>query len=220
MRRAHESTASHSPSATRLPALIGLIALAALIASTVARSASQQPAAAPAPAAAQAQAADPALFDPIASVVTHPRCLNCHQEDFPRQTDARIRHTQMVVRGKDGHGAPTLQCQSCHQAANSADGKVPGVATWHLAPLSMKWEGLSKTQICEQLKDPRRNGNRRTAHEVIEHMRVDPLVIWAWNPGAGRSTPVISHERFVKALEVWADAGMPCPKDAPSFASR
>lgn len=202
--------------------LIGLMAVG-LTASTVARSASQQPAAAPAPAAAQAQtppAADPALFDPIASVVTHPRCLNCHQEEFPRQTDARIRHTQMVVRGKDGHGAPTLQCQSCHQAANSADGKVPGVATWHLAPLSMKWEGLSKAQICEQLKDPRRNGNRRTAHEVIDHMRVDPLVIWAWNPGAGRSTPVISHERFVKALEVWADAGMPCPKDAPSVASR
>ena len=27
-----------------------------------------------------AQAADPALFDPIATVVMHPRCINCHQD--------------------------------------------------------------------------------------------------------------------------------------------
>ena len=35
-----------------------------------------------------AQAADPALFDPIATVVMHPRCINCHQDESPRQTDA------------------------------------------------------------------------------------------------------------------------------------
>jgi len=78
-------------------------------------------------------------FDPIARVVTHPRCINCHQAESPRQTDARTFHRPLVVRGKDGHGAPTQQCQTCHQATNTADGFVPGVATWHLAPLSMLW---------------------------------------------------------------------------------
>jgi len=80
---------------------------------------------------------DPALFDPIASVVMHPRCINCHQDQSPRQTDLKILHQPLVVRGKDGHGAPTQQCQTCHQATNTADGFVPGVATWQLAPLSM-----------------------------------------------------------------------------------
>lgn len=154
------------------------------------------------------------LFDPIASVLMHPRCLNCHQVDFPRQTDAAIRHTQMVVRGADGHGAPALQCQACHQPANTGDnGKVPGVPGWHLAPVSMKWEGLTKSQICEQIKDPARNGNRRTLHDVIEHMKVDPLVLWAWSPGGGRTTPPVSHAQFVHDLEAWVAAGAPCPKD-------
>jgi hypothetical protein len=159
-----------------------------------------------------AQAADPGSFDPIASVVMHPRCMNCHQVDSPRQTDAAIRHQPLVVRGRDGHGAPTQTCQTCHQATNTADGFVPGVATWRLAPLSMKWEGLSAEQICEQMKDPARNGGRRAGEDVIEHMKADPLVLWAWTPGAHRTTPPISHQKFVEALEAWVRAGMPCRK--------
>ena len=155
---------------------------------------------------------DGSLFDPIASVVTHPRCINCHQAEAPHQTDAVRPHRQRVVRGAAGHGSVVLQCAACHQAANSPDGKVPGAPHWHLAPLSMNWAGLTKGQICEQLKDPRRNGDRRTAQQVIEHMREDKLVLWAWQPGNDRSTPPLSHADFVKALQVWESAGLPCPK--------
>ena len=94
--------------------------------------------------AAPTTSGNPALFDPISSVVMHPRCINCHQVDSPRQTDEKIRHQPLVVRGADGHGAPTQPCQTCHQATNTADGFVPGVATWQLAPLSMLWEGRTK----------------------------------------------------------------------------
>jgi hypothetical protein len=152
------------------------------------------------------------LFDPIASVVMHPRCMNCHQEDSPRQTDRRFRHRPLVVRGADGHGAPTQPCQTCHQSTNTADGFVPGVPDWHLAPPSMKWEGLTKAQICAQMKDPARNGGRRSGEAVIEHMKTDPLVLWAWSPGAGRTTPPLTHEQLVDAAEAWVRAGMPCPK--------
>jgi hypothetical protein len=151
------------------------------------------------------------LFEPIASVVMHPRCVNCHQDESPRQTDQKIVHRPFVVRGKDGHGAPTQPCQTCHQATNTADGFVPGVTTWHLAPLSMLWEGKTKAEICEQMKDPERNGGRRTGGEVIEHMKVDPLVLWAWDPGGARTMPPLTHAQFVEALEAWVGAGMPCP---------
>jgi hypothetical protein len=151
------------------------------------------------------------LFEPIASVVMHPRCINCHQDESPRQTDEKIVHRPLVVRGKDGHGAPTQSCQTCHQATNTADGFVPGVTTWHLAPLSMLWEGKTKAEICEQMKDPERNGGRRTGEEVMEHMKVDPLVLWAWDPGAARTMPPLSHAQFIEALEAWVRAGMPCP---------
>jgi hypothetical protein len=88
----------------------------------------------------------------IASVVMHPRCINCHQDQSPRQGDARTVHLPLVVCGKDGHGAPTQPCQTGHQTTNTADGFVPGVKDWHLAPVSMLWEGRSEEQICEQMK--------------------------------------------------------------------
>jgi hypothetical protein len=149
-------------------------------------------------------------FEPIAGVLMSPRCLNCHQDQSPRQGDARTVHQPLVVRGKGDHGAPTLPCQTCHQTTNTGGGFVPGVENWRLAPLSMLWEGKTKEQICEQMKDPARNGGRHTGEEIVEHMKTDPLVLWAWSPGTGRTTPPLSHEEFVEVLEVWVKAGMPC----------
>ncbi|MDC6166667.1 hypothetical protein [Paucibacter sp. XJ19-41] len=171
-----------------------------------------------APLAALAQQPQPPspekLFDPIASVLQHPRCLNCHMAEKPFQKDAQVPHAQMIVRGADGKGAPTMRCAACHQDKNSADGRVPGAPHWHLAPTSMAWEGLSRAQLCRSIKDPAKNGNRQTMAQVIDHMKVDPLVLWAWNPGDGRSTPSLSHADFVKALETWAAAGGACSAGA------
>jgi hypothetical protein len=159
-----------------------------------------------------APAGDPGLFAPIASVLTHPRCINCHQADSPRQTDAKTFHLPLVVRGVDGHGAPTQTCQTCHQTTNTGPGGlVPGAAGWSLAPLSMLWEGRTAAQICAQIKDPARNGGRHTGEELIEHMKIDPMVLWAWSPGGGRTTPPLSHQQLVEALETWVRSGMPCP---------
>lgn len=152
-----------------------------------------------------------ALFDPVASVVMSPRCINCHQAEAPRQKDSGVLHAQQVVRGADGHGSAALHCAACHQAANSAAGRVPGAPNWHLAPFSMRWQGLDKQGVCRQMRDPARNGGRDTGDKVIEHMKTDPLVLWAWNPGAHRSRPPMSHEAFIQALETWARNGMPCP---------
>jgi hypothetical protein len=156
-----------------------------------------------------APVSEPALFEPIASVLTHPRCINCHQDDSPRQTDARIRHRPLVVRGPDGHGAAAQRCQACHQATNSADGFVPGAPSWHLAPLPMLWEGLTRPELCAQMKDPARNGGR-TGERLVEHAATDPFVLWAWNPGR-RTPPPLSHAKFVEAVKAWVGAGMPCP---------
>jgi hypothetical protein len=162
--------------------------------------------------AAPALAAEPgALFAPIESVLMHPRCLNCHTvTSFPRQSDQRLRHNQQVARGAEGKGVPALKCVSCHQATNQ--GRVPGAPNWHLAPLSMGWEGLTPAGLCAALKDPKKNGGRKTADQVIEHMKTDPLVLWAWQPGAERATPPLGHAEFVTALAAWGEQGMLCPR--------
>jgi hypothetical protein len=150
------------------------------------------------------------LFQPLFEVLTHPRCLNCHTKtDFPRQGDERRRHAQLVVRGEDNHGAPTLQCSACHQDENVADGAVPGAPHWALAPLSMAWEELSPSELCTVLKDTSKNGNRNL-EALFKHMSEDELVLWGWTPGGDRTTPPLSQPAFVDALRVWVDAGGPC----------
>ena len=150
-------------------------------------------------------------FSPIAEVLRHPRCMNCHTvTEFPRQTDERLRHAQLVVRGKDGFGAPTLQCGACHQDRNVEDGKVPGAPHWHLAPLSMGWEGLNDRDLCRALLDKSKNGNR-SIEDLVHHMTEDALVLWGWTPGGNRTVPPYPHPVFVDYLNTWADLGAPCP---------
>ena len=122
-------------------------------------------------------------------------------------------HQPLVVRGKDGHGATAMSCTTCHGASNfaaTATVTIPGNPNWHLAPISMAWEGRSLRQICLQIKDPKRNGGR-TMKQLVDHMANDPLVGWGWDPGAGR-TPAPGTQRQLGALiQAWVDAGANCP---------
>jgi len=74
----------------------------------------------------------------------------------------------------------------------------------------MAWEGRSLGSICEQLKDPARNGNRSVA-DILHHVVTDSLVKWAWNPGPGRSAAPGSNADFGALLRAWTEAGAHCP---------
>jgi hypothetical protein len=152
-----------------------------------------------------------ALMQEAGKVLQHPRCVNCHPAgDGPHQTDQRRPHQPLVVRGADGHGAPTLPCNTCHGPANFDPAHVPGHPEWHLAPLAMAWEGRSLGQICEQIKDRARNGDRDMA-ALLHHLGEDTLVGWAWTPGVGRAPAPGTQARFGEIMRAWADAGAACP---------
>jgi hypothetical protein len=152
-----------------------------------------------------------ALFDELAKVLTHPRCVNCHPAgDSPRQGDTSRLHQPPVERGEDGYGLITMRCTICHQQANFEPGRVPGNPIWHLAPREMAWEGKTHAQICAQIKDPARNGNR-SLEALVEHIGADHLVGWAWAPGFGRQ-PAPGTQRQAGALvEAWVKTGAACP---------
>jgi hypothetical protein len=168
------------------------------------------------PASSFAGIADPrarsiALFDEAGKVLMHPRCVNCHPaSERPLQTDRTRPHEPLVVRGADGHGAAGLACNTCHGNANYDPARVPGDPHWHLAPASMALEGRSIGQICEQIKDPSRNGNRDIP-TILRHVAEDSLILWTWSPGAGRTPTPGRHAEFVALLQAWADAGAHCP---------
>lgn len=158
----------------------------------------------------------------IYSVMTSPRCMNCHSSAaFPRQTDDRYPHVFGVERGADDHGLPIKRCTSCHGARNNPDTGAPGRIDWHQAPLAMSTEsspGVPKSgaQMCADVKDRTKNGNRDFAG-ISGFIEFDQFITWAWDPGIRASgvmrttPPLATHGEFVKVVKKWLADGAPCP---------
>jgi hypothetical protein len=156
-----------------------------------------------------------AIFGEMGRVLTHPRCLNCHpRTDVPTQTVAMTPHDPPVVRGPDNHGAPGLECATCHSNRNvtfpDGSGSLPGAPDWHLAPREMAWVGKSLGEICRQLKDPARNGGKTLA-QLIDHNGHDELVGWGWDPGKGREPAPGTQAQFGALTQAWVESGAHCP---------
>jgi hypothetical protein len=152
-----------------------------------------------------------ALFVEASRVMLHPRCANCHPSgDSPAQGDEGRLHDPPVVRGEHDRGVVAMECSSCHQDKNVELARVPGAPGWRVAPRSMAWVGRTPGAICEQVKDPARNGGKALG-AIVDHAAHDPLVGWAWEPGAGRAPPPGSQARFGALLAAWKDNGAACP---------
>src|ERR1700719_5296351 len=112
------------------------------------------------PSLADDQATSLAAWDQIATVLEHPRCLNCHQLNSPLQGDSRRVHIPRVVRGPDDQGVGAMRCGNCHNSmGNNPTSGTPGGLDWKLAPVSMLWEGLSSRALGRAVKDTRHNGH-------------------------------------------------------------
>lgn len=153
-----------------------------------------------------------ALFEEAGKVILSPRCLNCHPRgERPTQGNDMHPHSPLVARGKDDKGAVGMRCTTCHQSANFDSSGVPGHPLWHMAPLSMAWQAKSLGQICEQVKDRRRNGGKSMT-ALHDHMANDSLVGWAWNPGGTRAPAPGTQAQFGALIKAWIDSGASCPK--------
>ena len=197
----------------RIKVLVALVALVIVTAATEAVSDQTDSLASPESFASIADTAarSAAIFTELGKVLTHPRCVNCHPAgDRPRQGDMARLHQPPVERGADGHGLPAMRCSICHQQANFDAAGVPGNPIWQLAPREMAWEGKTLAEICAQIKDPARNGNR-SVHALIEHIGEDHLVGWAWAPGSGRQPAPGTQKQAGALAEAWVKTGAECP---------
>lgn len=171
----------------------------------------------PAPAAVppEALAEGRAAWATIHTVLTSPRCMNCHPAgDVPLQTDASRPHAMNVSRLSEQNG---LDCATCHKERNSEAlgivGGPPGAPHWHLPPpeTPMVFQGRSPAELCAQLKRPADNGGK-TLDALLHHVTHDPLVLWGWDPGGTRTRPPVSHADFVAAFGQWVASGGACPE--------
>jgi len=155
-------------------------------------------------------------FVDVARVLQSPRCRNCHPDgDVPLQTDGGRRHAMNVSRATVAAGVP---CSTCHATRNRDATRAraagpPGAPRWGLPPadMPMVFEGRTVRALCEQLRDPARNG-RRSLAALLEHVAHDPLVLWGWSPGGARSTPPLAHDAFVAAFAAWVASDGACPE--------
>lgn len=163
--------------------------------------------------------ADPAksveAFVTVARVLRHQRCMNCHPSgDVPRVGDDRHLHLMNVERGPENHGHPAMNCSTCHQTKNQDVIGIPGAPHWSLAPRSMGWEGLDDHGLAEQLKDRTRNGDK-SLEDLLHHVTHDALVLWGWQPDAGRTPIETPYETFIAAFETWIEHGAVSPAPGP-----
>jgi len=154
-------------------------------------------------------------FVAIARVLQSPRCMNCHPAgDAPLQTDRSRPHAMNITRASEAAG---LRCGACHQERNSESLGIPagppGAPHWDLPPKDtpMVFQGRSVAALCVQLKDPEQNGHR-SLDALLAHVDHDPLVLWGWEPGGGRSRPPMSHDDFVRAFSTWVQSEGACPR--------
>jgi hypothetical protein len=159
-----------------------------------------------------------ALFNEIAKVVTHPRCMNCHPAgEHPLQGADHHDHRPPAYRGEGGVGIAGLTCSACHTEKNytlvgtgASYKSIPGHPRWGLAPIEMAWQGKTLSQICQQMKDPARNGGRTLAL-LQEHLAHDDLVAWGWAPGEGREPAPGTQQQFGELAQAWINTGAQCP---------
>jgi hypothetical protein len=156
------------------------------------------------------QARSRALFSEVAKVIMGPRCMNCHPAG-DRLTQGNDMHP---------HQPPAWRaagpCQTCHTERNytlmerATYQSIPGHPRWDVAPIEMAWQGKSAGEICQQLKDPQRNGGR-SLELLHEHLAKDDLVAWGWRPGEGRDPVPGTQERLGELVRAWIDSGAVCP---------
>ncbi|WP_136442611.1 hypothetical protein [Pacificoceanicola onchidii] len=162
----------------------------------------------------------------IYEVASHPRCANCHTgaSDRPMWSGPSYGKTRphgMNIRaGESRIGAEHVLCSTCHTTksddwakANTTSHAAPRVAMdWQLAPVEADWFGRTSVEICEQLRDPERNGDRDML-ALAEHLDHDLILHWAWKPGGGREPAPYSLQAHVNDILIWGTAGFPCPEN-------
>ncbi len=167
-----------------------------------------------------------AAWDRIYAVVSHPRCVNCHTDEggIPMWTDDELGgtrpHGMNISAGESRQGREFLECETCHQTStrpNTMPHAPPHAGIpWQLAPVEFLWFGQDSKTICEQIRDPRRNGGRG-GRGLVEHITHDAslkgFIAWAFDPGGGREPAPGTLQQHLDDTIEWVAAGMPCPQE-------
>lgn len=166
-----------------------------------------------------------AAWNKIHAVVSHPRCASCHVDDkavpmwIGDYYGGTRPHGMNIQGGESRSGEETLPCATCHRTSTKPN-LVPRAAPhagidWMLAPAQFVWFGKTSSEICQQMRDPKRNGGRDGAglvEHIVHDRDVQGFIAWGFDPGGGRESPPGTLQQHLDDMVKWTSAGMPCPK--------
>ncbi len=167
-----------------------------------------------------------AAWERVHAVVSHARCVNCHvgEDNVPIWSGPSYGETRPhgmnINAGVSRIGIEYLPCSTCHATATTpnldAHAAPHAGHPWMLAPVEFQWNGRTGPEICRQLRDPARNGERDGA-ALVEHVVHDAeahaFITWAFVPGGGREAPPGTMQDHLDDMVIWTAAGMPCPDE-------
>ena len=140
-----------------------------------------------------------ATFDSAVRPILTRTCSNCHNEALASGglNVALVSTPGSIVESREAWERILEKLR---------DGEMPP------ADQKMVFQGLTAGELCRQFKDPTKNGGKKTLKEAMHHLEADPLVLWGWDPGNGRTPPPISHAEFMKNINEWVSNGGACPE--------
>ena len=165
-----------------------------------------------------------AAWDRIFAVASHPRCSNCHVDEsnvpmWSGPAYGKTRPHGMNINADNSRiGIESVPCSTCHVQSTSLN-TIPHAPphtghAWMLAPVEFAWWGKDSPSICDQMRDPARNGGRDGAG-LVEHIlhdaEIKAFITWGFNPGGGREAAPGTMQEHLDDMVLWTAAGMPCP---------
>ena len=159
-----------------------------------------------------------ALFNEIAKVVTHPRCMNCHPAgNHPLQGDDRHEHLPPVPRGEAGLGVAGLNCATCHTERNfTLVGAARPTRAFRAiragASRRSKWPGKASRSA----RSASSSRTRRATADARSRCCTSISRTTTWSRGAGSRAKGASRRRAdqkqLGALaQAWIESGAQCP---------
>lgn len=160
------------------------------------------------------------VWSQIKRVMKHNNCTNCHKigtTNGPNSTQNQQVKDRLT--GLNHPGAESNSpCETCHNPVNVLSGNPPDAfpGTWDSAPTGQDFSRMSNTQLCNAAKE------MVNGHSAQEHLKRDPLILWAIrggnvprqnDSGFFRRSPAYSRgiNGWRSFIDQWVRYGQKCP---------
>ena len=159
-----------------------------------------------------------ALFNEVAKVVTHPRCMNCHPAgEHPTQGNDQHEHMPPTCAARPASASPGVLLglphrEELHAGRHRRDATRAFRAIRAGSSRRSRWRGRASRSARSASSSRTRSATAARSLALLhEHFAKDDLVAWGWAPGEGREPAPGTQQQLGELAQAWIDTGAECP---------